>query len=289
MMFPAMHTEMWEHPATRANVATLRERGVLVVDPDSGRLTGADSGPGRLPEPEAIAWIVQASLAKPDLSQDLRGRHVVVSGGGTRELLDPVRHIGNRSTGKQAMALCAAAVSRGARVTLIRGDVDVPTPAGVEVVDALNAEEMLTEARRLSAGADAVIMAAAIADFRTETLPDTKIKKTDSPTLDLQLVHNPDVLASLVRERRGAGPLLVGFAAETGDDNGTWLEHAERKFAAKGCDIMVANPVGHDRGFGTEHNEAVLLLGGGVTEEVPSTSKAGLAQRVLDAVAHRLG
>ena len=289
VMFPAMHTEMWEHPATRANVQTLRDRGVLVVDPDSGRLTGFDSGPGRLPEPEAIAWIVQAALASPDLKPDLRGRHVVISGGGTRERLDPVRHIGNRSTGKQAMALAAAAVSRAARVTLIRGDVSVPTPAGVAVVDALTADEMLAAARELAPTADAIVMAAAIADFRAETLPDAKIKKSDSSTLDLNLVHNPDVLATLVTERKGRTPLLVGFAAETGDDNGTWLEHAEAKFEAKGCDIMVANPVGHNRGFGTEHNEAVLLLGGGVTQEVPGTQKVQLSHRVFDAVVDRLG
>lgn len=288
IMFPAMHTEMWEHAATRANVETLRDRGVLVVDPDSGRLTGADSGPGRLPEPEAIAWIVRAALAKLDLTHDLRGRHVVISGGGTRERLDPVRHIGNRSSGKQAMSLAAAAVSRGARVTLIRGDVDVPTPAGVDVVDALTADQMLEAARALAPKADAIIMAAAIADFRAETLPDAKIKKSADSTMTLDLVHNPDVLATLVADRKGAAPLLVGFAAETGDADGTWLEHAERKFAKKGCDIMVANPVGHDRAFGTETNEAVLLLGGGVTEEVAGTGKVELSHRVLDAVVDRL-
>ncbi|MCU0295237.1 MAG: bifunctional phosphopantothenoylcysteine decarboxylase/phosphopantothenate--cysteine ligase CoaBC [Candidatus Nanopelagicales bacterium] len=288
VMFPAMHTEMWEHPATRANVATLRDRGVLVVDPDSGRLTGYDSGPGRLPEPEAIAWIVQAALAKTGLSPDLRHRHVVISGGGTRERLDPVRHIGNRSSGKQAMSLAAAAVSRGARVTLIRGDVDVPTPAGVEVIDALTADDMLAAAQGLAPAADAIIMAAAIADFRAETLPDSKIKKSDSSTLTLNLVHNPDVLATLVAQRSGRTPLLVGFAAETGDEAGTWLEHAERKFAKKGCDIMVANPVGHDRAFGADHNEAVLLLGGGISEEIPGTCKVALSHRVLDAVVDRL-
>lgn len=288
IMFPAMHTEMWEHPATRANVATLRDRGILVVDPDSGRLAGFDSGPGRLPEPEAIAWIVQAALASPNLKPDLRGRHVVISGGGTRERLDPVRHIGNRSTGKQAMALSAVAVSRGARVTLIRGDVKVPTPAGVDVIDALTADEMLAAARELAPDADVIVMAAAIADFRAETLPDAKIKRAGSPTLDLNLVHNPDVLATLVKERSGTTPLLVGFAAETGDENGTWLEHAQEKFVAKGCDIMVANPVGHNRGFGTEHNEGVLLLGGGITEEVPGAQKVHLSHRVFDAVVDRL-
>lgn len=288
LMFPAMHTEMWEHPATRANVATLRDRGVLVVDPDSGRLTGLDSGPGRLPEPESIAWLVHAALAKPGLTHDLRHRHIVISGGGTHERLDPVRHIGNRSSGKQAMSLAAAAISRGARVTLIRGDVDVPTPAGVEVIDALTADEMLEAARALAPDSDAIIMAAAIADFRAETLPDEKIKKGDASTLNLNLVHNPDVLATLVAERAGTSPLLVGFAAETGDEAASWLEHAQRKFAAKGCDMMVANPVGHDRAFGTDTNEAVLLLGGGITEDVPSTGKVELSHRVLDAMADRL-
>lgn len=289
LMFPAMHTEMWEHPATRANVATLRDRGVLVVDPDSGRLTGADSGPGRLPEPESIAWIVSAALAKPNLRQDLRHRHIVISGGGTRERLDPVRHIGNRSSGKQAMSLAAAAVARGARVTLIRGDVDVPTPAGLEVVDALTADAMLAAARELRDDADAIIMAAAIADFRAESLPDSKIKKGEQSTLTLNLVQNPDVLATLVSERVAASPVLVGFAAETGDSSRTWLQLAETKFAKKGCDIMVANPVGHERAFGTDDNEAVLLLGAGVSEEVGSSSKVALAHRVLDAVSDRLG
>lgn len=288
LMFPAMHTEMWEHAATRANVATLRERGVLVVDPDSGRLTGADSGPGRLPEPEAIAWVISAALAEPDLGQDLRGRHIVVSAGGTREQLDPVRHIGNRSSGKQGMSLAAAAVARGARVTLIRGDVDVPTPAGLEVVDALTADEVLAAARMLSTSADAIIMAAAIADFRAERLPQSKIKKGAEATLSLHLVQNPDVLATLVSERSGKIPVLVGFAAETGDAENTWLELAEAKFARKGCDIMVANPVGYDRAFGSDTNEAVLLLEGGVNHEVPVTSKVALAHRVLDAVADRL-
>lgn len=288
LMFPAMHTEMWEHPATRANVATLRDRGVLVVDPDSGRLTGVDSGPGRLPEPESIAWIVAAALAKPGISHDLRNRHIVISGGGTRERLDPVRHIGNRSSGKQAMSLASAAVARGARVTLIRGDVDVPTPAGVEIVDALTADEMLAAARAARGDADAIIMAAAIADFRAESLPDAKIKKGAESTLTLSLVQNPDVLATLVAERDDQRPVLVGFAAETGDGQATWLELAEAKFAKKGCDIMVANPVGHEKAFGTDHNEAVLLLGAGVAEEVPSASKVVLAHKVLDAVADRL-
>jgi phosphopantothenoylcysteine decarboxylase/phosphopantothenate--cysteine ligase len=258
------------------------------VDPDSGRLTGADSGPGRLPEPESIAWIVAAALAKSGLRHDLRGRHVVVSGGGTLERLDPVRHIGNRSSGKQAMSLAAAAVARGARVTLIRGDVDVPTPAGVEVVDALTADAMLTAARELRDDADAIIMAAAIADFRAERLPDSKIKKGEQSTLTLNLVQNPDALATLVAERSGGGPVLVGFAAETGDDENSWLQLAEAKFAKKGCDIMVANPVGHSRAFGTDDNEAVLLLGGGVSAEVGSASKVALAHRVLDAVVDRL-
>ena len=187
------------------------------------------------------------------------------------------------------MALAAAAVARGARVTLIRGDVDVPTPAGVEIHDALTADEMLAAARDLAPDADAIIMAAAIADFRAETLPDAKIKKGEQDTLALHLVKNPDVLATLVAERTGKTPLLVGFAAETGDAHRSWLELAEAKFAAKGCDIMVANPVGHDRAFGTDTNEAVLLLGGGVSEEVPTSSKVVLAHRVFDAVRDHLG
>ena len=186
------------------------------------------------------------------------------------------------------MSLAAAAVSRGALVTLIRGDVDVPTPAGVEVIDALTADDMLQAARDLRDDADAIIMAAAIADFRAESLPDAKIKKGEEAILTLSLVQNPDVLATLVQERSGAAPLLVGFAAETGDAHATWLELAEAKFAKKGCDVMVANPVGHERAFGADDNEAVLLLGGGITEEVPTASKIVLAHRVLDAVADRL-
>lgn len=285
LMFPAMHTEMWEHPAIVANVATLRERGVIVVDPAEGRLTGTDAGPGRMSEPEEILPWIHAALTGRDRPRDLSGRRIVVSAGGTRERLDPVRFIGNRSSGRQGMALAAAAAFRGADVTVVAGQVDAPAPAGVRVVSAPTADDILQACRTAADGADAVIMCAAIADFRPEQFDPHKIKKTGAGRLDLRLVANPDVLATLVAERRGARPVLVGFAAETGDQTTDWLVFARRKLAAKGCDLIVANPVGLDHGFEGEQNQAVILGADGREVPVGLTDKMRVAHAVLDQVA----
>ncbi|HUX71829.1 MAG TPA: bifunctional phosphopantothenoylcysteine decarboxylase/phosphopantothenate--cysteine ligase CoaBC, partial [Cellulomonadaceae bacterium] len=215
LLAPAMHSEMWAHPATRSNVATLRSRGVHVLEPDSGRLTGADSGPGRLPEPESL---MAAALALvPSRPDDLSGRRVVISTGGTREPLDPVRYLGNRSSGRQGYALAAAAVARGADVVVVAANVALPPPAGVHLVAVETAAELRDAVREAALGADAVVMAAAVADFRPVRAEDAKIKKTTGvPVLSVDLVETVDVLAELVADRR-PGRVVVGFAAETGD------------------------------------------------------------------------
>ena len=286
LMAPAMHTEMWEHPATQANVATLRSRGVIVIDPAVGRLTGADSGAGRLPEPEQLADVVLATLAVGG-RRDLVGRKVVISAGGTREPLDPVRYLGNRSSGRQGWALASAAAARGADVTVVAANVDLLDPLGVGVLRVETAEQMRAAIHAKSADADVVVMAAAVADFRPDSVATDKIKK--SKELDpLNLALNPDILAELVA-RRGAAtrPLLVGFAAETGDANGTVLDHGHTKFAAKGCDVLVVNDVSGDKAFGTLDNAAVILDPSGVTREVPRGPKLDLANAVWDVVAEQ--
>jgi phosphopantothenoylcysteine decarboxylase/phosphopantothenate--cysteine ligase len=282
LMAPAMHTEMWLHPATRSNVALLRERGVLVLEPDSGRLTGADTGPGRLPEPEAIA---AAALALLPGTGDLAGRRVLVSAGGTREALDPVRFLGNRSSGRQGVALAAAAAARGASVTLVAAHLEVPEPAGVEVVRVTSALQLRDAVLAASDQSDAVVMAAAVADFRPAEVADHKIKKSGAdgaPTITL--VRNPDVLAELGRRRR-PGQVLVGFAAETGDGAGDVLAHARRKLAAKGCDLLVLNDVSGGKVFGRADTEVVLLHAGGEVTPLPPGSKAEVAEAIWDATA----
>lgn len=283
VMAPAMHTEMWLHPATQANVATLRSRGVVVLDPDSGRLAGRDSGPGRLPEPEAIMGVVRRVLEGLDRAQDLGGRHVVVSAGGTREPLDPVRYLGNRSSGRQGVALAEAARARGARVTLVAAALEVPVPSGVEVVRVGTALE-LREAM-LAAGADAqlVVMAAAVADFRPAAVAEFKIKKdpqgTDAPVV--ALVRNPDVLRELAAQRV-SGRIVVGFAAETGDAAGGVLEHARRKILAKGCDLLVVNDVSGGAVFGQDRNAVSLMRPDGTVDVAVSGPKEVVADAVLD-------
>ncbi|MCK0114239.1 bifunctional phosphopantothenoylcysteine decarboxylase/phosphopantothenate synthase [Ornithinimicrobium sp. F0845] len=284
LMAPAMHTEMWTHPATAANVTRLREHGVHVLDPASGRLTGVDTGPGRLPEPEEIFAAAVALVDRDEdgtapgqgsdrhtpgsadpLAGDLAGRHVVVSAGGTREPLDPVRFLGNRSSGKQGYALAEAAAARGARVTLVSANSDLLVPAGVEVVRIETALELQEAVRAALPGADAVVMAAAVADFRPRDYQDNKIKKTHgegqqdaAPTIEL--VRNPDILAGLVAERgTSASPVIVGFAAETGDASGDVLTLARAKLARKGCDLLVANEVGRDVTFGKDDSMVHLL------------------------------
>lgn len=266
---PAMHTEMWRHPATQANVATLRAHGAHVLDPDVGRLTGKDSGPGRLPEPQAIFAAAMALVSAPDEAHDggsagalLAGKRVLVSAGGTQEPLDPVRFLGNRSSGKQGIALAAAARDAGAAVTLVAAHVEVALPAGVDVVRVGTAEELREVMTREAAAADVVLMAAAVADFRPAERSGTKIKKrADGADPVIELVRNPDILAELVRLRaeEGREQLILGFAAETGDDSGSVLEYARLKLERKGCDLLVVNHVGESKVFGQDVNSVEIL------------------------------
>jgi phosphopantothenoylcysteine decarboxylase/phosphopantothenate--cysteine ligase len=282
---PAMHTEMWEHPATRANVTVLRERGCLVLDPASGRLTGADTGPGRLPEPDELSQVAVRVLARgvAGLAPDLAGRRVVVSAGGTREELDPVRFLGNWSSGRQGYALASTAVTRGAEVTVVSANVDLPDPAGAKVERVTSAIQLRAAVLAAAEGADAVIMAAAVADYRPQTRHGVKIKKTAAGPEPLRLVENPDVLRELAG-RRGPGQVIAGFAAETQD----LLEHGRAKLAAKGCDLLVVNQVGKGIAFGTADNEAVVLAADGTVTPVPRGPKEVLADVVWDMVLARL-
>jgi len=286
---PAMHTEMWEHPATRANVELLRSRGVVVMEPASGRLTGADTGPGRLPEPAEIAELARLLLERGDaLPRDLEGRRVVVSAGGTREALDPVRYLGNRSSGRQGYALARVAAQRGAQVTLVAAHTaDLGDPAAVEVVRVGSALELRDAMHAAAKGADAVVMAAAVADFRPEALAEHKIKKDGSEPPPLRLALNPDILVELVAARE-PGQVVVGFAAETGDETGDPLHHGRAKLARKGCDLLVVNAVGDGRAFEVPDNAGWLLGADGSEQELEPGSKALLASRVWDAVAARL-
>lgn len=295
LLAPAMHTEMWEHAATRANVALLRERGVTVVDPAVGRLTGADTGQGRLPEPEALLEHVRAVLASdgPGPARDLAGRRVVVTAGGTREPLDPVRFLGNASSGRQGVALAQAARDRGADVHLVAAHVETALPDGVRTTRVGTAQELLTAVTAAVADADVLVMAAAVADYRPDTVSTTKIKKsgeTGAPTL--RLVRTVDVLATVAHERPHPGLVVVGFAAETGDDTGDVRQHAEAKLRSKGCDLLVVNDVSGGAVFGSEHNQVVVLApsDGGAVEvaSTPTTDKRAVAEAVLDALVHRL-
>jgi phosphopantothenoylcysteine decarboxylase/phosphopantothenate--cysteine ligase len=268
-----------------ANVATLRGRGVHVLDPDVGRLTGADSGPGRMPEPVAIAAAALA-LVGP---QDLTGRTVVVSAGGTREPIDPVRFLGNRSTGRQGVALAVAARRRGARVVLVAANLAVPVPPGVSVV-AVETAARLREAVRSAAGeADAVVMAAAVADFRPVAPSSHKIKKSDGAPAPIALTATVDVLAELAADRVRPGQVVVGFAAETGDATGGVLDHGRAKALRKGADLLVVNAVGPDRGFGTEDNEVTILDAAGAVVAKSAGTKDHVADAVWDAVVPLLG
>ena len=307
---PAMHTEMWEHPATQANVALLRRRGAIVLEPAVGRLTGQDSGAGRLPEPPAIFAAATRLLARGTLAPDLAGRRVVVSAGGTREEIDPVRFIGNWSTGTQGYALASTAVARGAEVIVVAANVALPDPAGAKVTRVVSAREMhdaVLAAASQGAGADAVVMAAAVADYRPAERSPGKIKKDGQPPEPLLLTENPDILAGLAAARSACHParsvpkdhdperagfvpsstlpqVLVGFAAETD----TAPEAARAKLARKGCDLLVVNPVGHGLGFGTPDNEAVVYAADGTVTPVPRGPKEALADVVWDLVAARL-
>ncbi len=310
VMAPAMHTEMWEHAATQANVATLSERGVHVIPPASGRLTGADTGPGRLPEPEELYAVCERMLAHRHFGPDgpgtqpggipenaasaalpLAGRHVVVSAGGTREPLDPVRFLGNRSSGKQGYALAAVAAERGAAVTLVAANTSLSAPAGVTVVPVQTALELQEAVGKAAEDADVVVMAAAVADFRPASYAGSKIKKTHDPAAPdqaptIELVRNPDILAELVAGRGDeASPVIVGFAAETGDEVGSVLDHGRAKLARKGCDLLVVNEVGETKTFGQDQNTVhILRQGSSHVVDAGPASKTVVAAAVWDAV-----
>jgi phosphopantothenoylcysteine decarboxylase/phosphopantothenate--cysteine ligase len=282
---PAMHTEMWQHPATVANVATLRERGLVVLDPAVGRLTGADSGNGRLPEPDEIFAVVRSVLSRgADAPLDLAGRHVVVTAGGTREPLDPVRFLGNRSSGRQGYALVRTALARGAEVTLIAAGTSLADPAGAKVVRVGTAEEMRLAVEEAAPNADVVVMAAAVADFRPAERATSKIKKGSADPAPIALVRNPDILADLAAHRRREGQVVVGFAAETDDV----LANGRAKLAAKGCDLMVVNEVGEHRTFDSDVTAATILGADGSTVVVGEGSKEALGHAVWDQVVQRL-
>jgi phosphopantothenoylcysteine decarboxylase / phosphopantothenate---cysteine ligase len=275
---PAMHTEMWEHPATVDNVATLRRRGVTVVEPGVGRLAGGDEGAGRLADLEEMLAAVERALTP----QDLAGRTVLVTAGGTREPLDPVRFLGNRSSGKQGEAIAAEAAARGAGVTLVTA-ADRPAPAGVNVLRVDTASEMEAVVLSRAAGADVVVMAAAVADFRPKAPSEVKLGKADGVP-EVVLEPTADILDELGR-RKTAGQVLVGFAAETGDVRA----RAEDKLRRKRLDLIVANDVtAPGVGFGHETNAATLLDSAGNWTEVPLTTKRALARTVLDVVSRCL-
>ena len=281
---PAMHTEMWQHPATVHNIAVLRSRGVTIVGPATGQLTGSDYGPGRLEEPEEIVRAALAVLAPKDLA----GRRILVTAGGTREPLDPVRFLGNRSSGKQGIALALAAAARGAEVTLICANLEVAAPASIRVIQVSSTLELAAAVEDAGAQVDVVIMAAAVADYRPAMIAESKIKKElVGDRLTLELVKNPDILATLV-EARPPGQLIVGFAAETEQDADALLALGRIKVARKGCDLLVLNRVGWTEGFGTDTNSVIVLdkLGDIVMEA--SGSKRSVADSTLDAVAARL-
>jgi phosphopantothenoylcysteine decarboxylase/phosphopantothenate--cysteine ligase len=299
---PAMHTEMWEHPATQENVATLRRRGAIVVEPAVGRLTGPDSGKGRLPEPSELFALAERFLAfrthaslrpagqgsAPGGDLSLAGRTVLISAGGTREELDPVRFLGNWSTGTQGYAFARSAVARGADVTLVAANVELPDPAGAKVVRTVSARDMHAAMLAAAPHADAIVMTAAVADFRPVARAGQKIKKDGRLPEPIALAENPDILADLSARRQQSGPaaqLIVGFAAETDPD----LEIARAKLARKGCDFLVMNQVGGGRGFGAGDNEAVVLAADGTVTPVPRRSKDALADFVWDLVAARMG
>lgn len=286
LLVPAMHTEMWQHAATTENVARLRARGTVVTEPDRGRLTGADSGKGRLADPAEIVQLAKLLLDRPEaLPHDLCGKRVVISAGGTREPLDPVRWLGNRSSGKQGYALAQVAAARGADVTLISAHTAaLPNPAGTELINVGTAQELRDAVRSASESADVVVMAAAVADFRPKRAASHKMKKSENEPDPIRLERNPDVLAELVANR-SKDQVIVGFAAETGDEFGDVLTYARAKLKRKGCDLLVVNAVSEGGAFEGEDNQGWLLSGDGLETPVPLGSKTALAAAVWDAVA----
>ena len=340
---PAMHTQMWQHPATVANIEILRSRGVKVIEPASGRLTGKDSGPGRLPEPEQIvaqaleflrqsehskaasngggAQVVDAvqnqgessqdqpgqnqpdqELAARDLqfSQDLAGKHFVISAGGTREAIDPVRFLGNRSSGRQGIALARAAVERGAHVTLVAANIEAALlaqlPEQVEVVKVVSALQLHDAVHEAGRSAQVIVMCAAVADFRPKTYAGFKLKKSagnaesgGSESYTLELVENPDILAGLASQRLNKGQVIVGFAAETGDEHTSALEYGRRKALKKGADLLAVNTVGATSGFGDVANEIHVLDSHGQQVGHSAGSKLQVARDLVELIAQRLG
>ena len=283
---PAMHTEMWQHPATVANLETLRGRGVVVVGPADGPLTGGDSGPGRMSEPDEIA---ARALAVLTADGDLAGLTVVVSTGGTREPIDPVRYLGNRSSGRQGAEVALAAAARGAQVRLVAAHVDDGVLATaslhprVEISRAVTAAELGAAVREASAGADVVVMVAAVADYRVAKVADRKLSKEDGPLQTLQLVENEDILARLVAAR-AVGQTVVGFAAETATDAADLLDRARRKRRRKGVDLLAVNEVGWDKGFEHPDNRIVVVDADDAVAAEASGTKRDVADALWDAV-----
>jgi len=290
---PAMHTEMWNNAATVANVAVLRSRGVTIVGPGVGRLTGTDSGEGRMEEPDTIVAVALAVLNRVSIEHskaepDLTGRRVLISAGGTREPLDPVRFLGNRSSGKQGVALAQAALARGAEVTMVAANLEVALPTGVTSVLVSSALEMQDALEFAAETADVIIMAAAVADYRPKAVQHGKIKKEQAgENLNLELVRNPDILAGLAATRR-PGQLIIGFAAETETDADQLLALGRQKIVRKGCDLLVVNRVGHEAGesvgFGTERNAVTVLDRHGVIVSEVAGSKLSVANCILDLI-----
>jgi phosphopantothenoylcysteine decarboxylase/phosphopantothenate--cysteine ligase len=275
---PAMHTEMWEHPAVQDNLATLARRGVSIVPPEEGRLAGGDIGKGRLAAPETIVEAVEAALGP---GRDLAGLHVLVTAGGTREPIDPVRYVGNRSSGKQGHALAAEAAARGAKVTLV-STVDLPVPPQADVVRVETAAEMEDAVHAAEASADVVVMAAAVADFRPARVAERKLKK-QAGVPEISLEPTPDILAGLGTRKR-PGQTIVGFAAETDEVR----QNAAAKLAAKGIDLIVANDVtAPGAGFEHDTNHVVIMDADGTEREVPLADKRAIARAVFDAVTQR--
>jgi len=300
---PAMHPQMWEHPATTANVAVLRERGVRFVGPVVGALTGDDAGIGRMAEPsdivEAALAVVGNEAGAPAAPSgavargeqgDLAGVSVVVSAGGTREPFDPVRFVGNRSSGRQGLAIAADAAGRGATVTVVAANVDAGLTAGLDatIVPVGSALELAEAVHAAAAEADVVVMTAAVADYRPAEVRADKLKKeAQGDTMTLELVRNPDVLADLVAARR-TGQIIVGFAAETEPDRAARLELGRAKIARKPADLLVVNHVGWSAGFEREENAIEVLVPGGEVVRETSGTKAEVATAILDLVATAL-
>ena len=286
---PAMHTAMWEHAATQQNIQTLQERGVHIVGPADGPLTGGDSGPGRMVEPDEIVAAALAVAAGTAAHGDLAGRRVAVSTGGTREPIDPVRFLGNRSSGRQGAELALTAADRGAAVTLVAAHVDdgvltaVARHPRITLVRASTAADLESAMTDAAATADVVAMVAAVADYRVAEVAAHKLRKEDGP-LQLDLVENPDILAELVAGR-SPGQILVGFAAETASDAAELLERGRRKRARKGVDLLAVNRVSWDEGFEAAENRVLLLDARGEVVADAAGTKRAVADAVWDAVA----